>query len=141
MSLLSRAKKILKGKEDQTAAKKSDAAATVAPRKVSQGETTGLRTIPQSELAARIGLTPLLTEKSFEAQAVGSSAAFQVTMSATKQEIARAVKEQYGTNVLDVRTSRVRGKLRRRGTTYGTTSAWKKAYVKVADIQKLQVNP
>lgn len=125
MSLLSRAKKVLKGKEE------------TPEKKV----ITPVVEAKQSPLATRIGLTPLLTEKSFEAQMAGSAAAFRVKMSATKPEVARAVREQYGTEVLSVRTSRVRGKLRRRGTTYGTTPRWKKAYVKVADIQKLQVNP
>lgn len=136
MSLLSRAKKMMQSKESQVAAKKPKAKATeVSSSPVS--EATGKK----SALAAHIGLQPLLTEKSFEAQAAASAAAFRVKMSATKPEIARAVREAYGTRVLDVRTSRMRGKIRRRGTVYGTTPRWKKAYVKVDDIQKLQVNP
>lgn len=128
MSLLSRAKKILK--PQKTSEKQAAAAPEVTPE------------APKvSALATRIGLTPLLTEKSFEAQAAGSAAAFQVKISATKQEIARAVQEQYGTKVSGVRTARMRGKVRRRGAVSGTTAHWKKAYVKVEDIQKLQVNP
>lgn len=140
MSLLSRAKKILKPQ------KTSEKQAAAAPEATPEAP-------KMSALATRIGLTPLLTEKSFEAQAstvsggappkagAGGAAAFQVKISATKQEIARAVREQYGTEVSGVRTARMRGKVRRRGAVSGTTARWKKAYVKVADVQKLQVNP
>lgn len=150
MSLLSRAKKILK----PHSAKATRGEGEKGLEKQHSHTTEGTADTPKlSALAARIGLMPLLTEKSFEAQAAtasggapskagaGGSAAFRVKMSASKQEIARAVREQYGTKVLAVRTTRMRGKVRRRGMTYGATPRWKKAYVKVEDIQKLQVTP
>lgn len=136
MSLLSRAKKIVQGKQEAAEKKGGQ------PSQTSAGEADNKKTVgASSELAMQIGLTPLLTEKSFEAQAGGNAAAFRVHLRASKQEIARAVHEQYGAEVLNVRTTRMRGKLRRRGTTYGTTPAWKKAYVQVKDIQSLQITP
>lgn len=137
MTLLSRAKKLIAGKDKKATAKKAAQSSVAAAGGEAGSEKAGS---VSGVLAARIGLVPLLTEKSFESQVTGG-AAFRVKQSASKTEIARAVQEQYGTKVLGVRTSRVRGKIRRRGVVLGTTPAWKKAYVRVADIQKLHVNP
>jgi large subunit ribosomal protein L23 len=125
MSLLSLSKRIL-GKDESKADGKKSAKKSADKKK----------TADVSVLAGRIGLTPIITEKSVNQQEY-SIVVFRVHPSATKHQIKMAVKEQYGVTPLDVRTAMFRPKVRRRGMTYGTTSFWKKAYVTVDNIQAL----
>ena len=75
---------------------------------------------------------PLVTEKS--TTAVGESTyAFEVALSATKQQVAAAVQLFYGVEVDSVRTLVVRGKTKRFGRHHGKRKNWKKAYVTLAD--------
>lgn len=82
-----------------------------------------------------------MTEKGMKVQAQSQTAIFQVKAGASKFDVARAVFEQYKVKPLAVRTVHMRGKVRRRGNVEGSTSAWKKAYVKVEDVQKLSTTP
>ena len=144
MSLLSRTKDLL-NRQPKKSAKSSKKKTKASPAKIAQSEgVAGKPSAPAtsvSEVAARIGLTPLVTEKGMQLQAQAQTAVFRVVTSANKHEIARAVEEQYNVKPLSVRTVRMRGKLRIRGRAFGTTPTWKKAYVQVEDIQKLHVNP
>lgn len=125
MSLLSRAKKLITPKKTEKVEKTSEKIEEKIP----------------SDFATRIGLRPLMTEKSLRAQAQSQTAIFQVRREASKPDIARAIQEQYRVAPLAIRTVNMRGKIRRRGNVEGTTSGWKKVYVKVEDIRKLQVAP
>ena len=49
--------------------------------------------------------------------------------SATKPEIAKAVEEMFGVQVLDVNTINMKKKPKRLGVNSGYTAAWKKAIV------------
>lgn len=91
--------------------------------------------------AVTLELLPLMTEKGIRAQTRAQTAIFHVPLTASKRDIARAVEIQYKVKPLSIRTTRVRGKIRRRAQSEGMTSNWKKAYVKVEDVQKLQVTP
>lgn len=65
---------------------------------------------------------------------------FKVDPRATKQEIAQAVKVAFGTQVVSVNTANYAGKSRRQRTVqYGRTSAWKKAIVKLAPGEKIDL--
>jgi large subunit ribosomal protein L23 len=84
---------------------------------------------------------PIVTEKMTALQEKGQYA-FEVTLSANKIEIARAVEKKFDVTVLDVRTSRHKGKsksqMTRKGRYAGRTPAWKKAIVRLKDGDKIQ---
>jgi large subunit ribosomal protein L23 len=64
---------------------------------------------------------------------------FSVAISATKIDIARAVEKIYKVKVVSVNTIIVRGKMKRVRTQLGKKPDWKKAYVKLAKGQKIEV--
>ncbi len=84
---------------------------------------------------------PIVTEKMTALQEKGQYA-FEVTLSANKIEIARAVEKKFSVTVVDVRTSRHKGKsksqMTRKGRFAGRTPAWKKAIVRLKDGDKIQ---
>lgn len=139
MSLLSTTKSLFK-REKAKSSKKTTAKAAKNKKETKTEVVAETSPIPVAgvSIAARIGLTPLMTEKGLKLSAATQTAIFQVKLTATKNEIARGIWEQYKFKALDVRTTRMRGKVRRRAQSEGVTSAWKKAYVKVEDAQKLQ---
>lgn len=55
--------------------------------------------------------------------------AFEVNPKANKVQIRDAVQQIYNVKVVDVRTTIVKGKPRRRGRNIGHTKNWKKAFV------------
>lgn len=75
---------------------------------------------------------PLITEKSTVERETGNIVSFAVDPRAGKIQIKQAVQELFNVKVLDVRTSRVRGKKRRIGRHEGRRPSWKKARVKLA---------
>lgn len=79
---------------------------------------------------------PLITEKIAVLNEKGVYG-FIVDLKASKIEIAKAVKEMYGVNVVSVRTMRYGGKPKTRYTksriTSGRTAAFKKAVVQLAE--------
>lgn len=79
---------------------------------------------------------PLLTEKSTDLRDSENIMAFEVAVDANKIEIKRAVEAQFKIKVAEVRTARVRGKLRRQGRYEGYRPRWKKAYVRLAAGEK-----
>ena len=89
---------------------------------------------------AGISLRPLVTEKSVLLQE-NNVVVFRVAKNATKREISWAVREKYAVEPRKIRTIHVLPKRRRRGQTAGKTIAWKKAYVKVDDVQALKLGP
>lgn len=132
MSLLSFAKKIVGEKQQQKAA----ATGNKKPSIAKEAEGAAL----YGQWAFRIGLAPLVTEKSVALQE-HNVVAFKVRVSATKGQIAMAVREKYNVEPLAVRTVVGHPKRRRRGYTVGMTNQWKKAYVTVKDIQSLHIAP
>lgn len=84
---------------------------------------------------------PIVTEKMTALQERGQYA-FEVELSANKIEIARAVEKKFSVTVVDVRTSRHKGKLKsqmtRKGRFAGRTPEWKKAIVRLKDGEKIQ---
>jgi large subunit ribosomal protein L23 len=82
-------------------------------------------------------LRPVITEKSMAGTNVGRYT-FAVVKDATKQEIAEAVAEAFGVDVMDVNTITVHGKTRRLGRRIGHTPDWKKAVVTLAEGQRIE---
>lgn len=75
---------------------------------------------------------PLITEKSTILREKDGTYCFRVHVGANKIEIARAVEMIFAKDkvkVAAVRTSRVRGKLKRMGRIIGKRPDWKKAWV------------
>ena len=82
---------------------------------------------------------PLLTERSTLAKEKHNQYAFEVSLSADKGRIKRAVELFFKVEVSAVRTMVVAGKYRRFGRGGGHRSDWKKAIVTVAKGQKIEV--
>jgi len=86
----------------------------------------------------QIIIKPIITEKSTIFKMDGIYV-FAVRQDATKIDIRRAVEKLFKVNVKDVNTVKVKGKPRRAGRSMGLTSTWKKAYVKLAAGQKIEL--
>lgn len=72
---------------------------------------------------------PIITEQGMHFANVKGAYSFHVNKKANKAEIKNAVERIYNVKVDKVRTANHRGKRRRRGRSFGTTPAWKKAVV------------
>ena len=80
---------------------------------------------------------PLITEKTTILREDGRTLVLQVARDANKVEIRRAVEHLFGSKVADVRTTSMRGKVKRQGRFAGRRPDWKKAYVRLRDGEKL----
>lgn len=84
---------------------------------------------------------PIVTEKMTALQEKGQYA-FEVEPSANKISIARAVEKKFSVTVIDVRTSRHKGKsksqMTRKGRFAGRTPRWKKAIVRLKEGDKIE---
>lgn len=83
-------------------------------------------------------LRPVITEKSTRLMEENKYT-FYVHPQATKIDIRRAVEELFQVRVLEVRTMRVPGKTRRVGRFTGRTPERKKAIVKLAPGDKIEI--
>ena len=84
-------------------------------------------------------IRPLVTEKSTHQQATRNSYAFEVHAGANKQQIKHAVEKIYDVKVTDVRTMTRKGKPRRTRQGYTTTGDFKRAVVKLAEDNKIDL--
>ena len=82
-------------------------------------------------------IKPLVTEKGITKKEEERTLCFKVAPDANKIMVKQAVEKLFKVKVAEVRTSNFEGKLRRRGKFTGYRSDWKKAYVKIADGQKV----
>ncbi|HEY7209126.1 MAG TPA: 50S ribosomal protein L23 [Bryobacteraceae bacterium] len=80
---------------------------------------------------------PLITEKGHAKRENERTLCFEVHPEANKIQIKQAVETVFRVKVAEVRTSNFAGKLRRRGRFSGYASDWKKAYVRLAEGQKI----
>jgi large subunit ribosomal protein L23 len=80
---------------------------------------------------------PLVTEKTTILREDGRTLVLHVAADANKIDIRRAVEQLFGSKVAEVRTTSVRGKLKRQGRFMGRRPDWKKAYVRLKDGEKL----
>ena len=76
---------------------------------------------------------PVITEKSTIEREIENIVTFRVAPDANKIEIKRAVEDLFDVTVLEVRTSRMRGKKRRVGSHEGRRPSWKKARVRLGE--------
>ncbi len=84
-------------------------------------------------------IRPIITEKSTAQQVDQNQYTFEVARDANKLEIKHAVEHLFSVHVKRVRTMRQRGKWRRRGAHVGKRPNWKKAIVKLADGETIDI--
>jgi large subunit ribosomal protein L23 len=83
-------------------------------------------------------LAPIITEKATALSEKGQ-VTFRVALDATKPEIAAAVEGLFGVKVVAVNTIRMQGKTKRFKGRPGQRSDWKKAMVRLAEGQSIDL--
>ncbi len=81
---------------------------------------------------------PIITEKSTIEREISNIVSFAVDPRSNKLEIKAAVEALFDVKVIDVRTSRVRGKMRRTGKHAGRRPDWKKARVQLREGDSIE---
>ena len=76
-------------------------------------------------------IRPIVTEKGTHQSQTRNAYAFEVAVGSTKAQVKQAIETVYKVKVLKVRTANYKGKPRRTGYRWGTTSHWKKAVVEL----------
>lgn len=84
-------------------------------------------------------IRPVVTERSAALQETQRTYTFIVARAANKPEIRRAVEGLFSVSVEDVRTANYQGKWRRVGRSIGRRPAYKKAVVKLAEGDAIDV--
>jgi large subunit ribosomal protein L23 len=79
---------------------------------------------------SQVVIRPVVSEKTFVLAETGKYT-FRVHDRAHKTQIRQAIEQLFDVHVVDVRTSSVKSKPKRRGQTSGRTRQWKKAIVEV----------
>ena len=88
--------------------------------------------------ASQVILTPIVSEKSYEATTRGSYT-FKVHPNAHKTQIRQAVEELFDVKVEGVNIVKVQPKPKRRGFHKGTKPGWKKAIVQLREGDKIEI--
>ena len=81
--------------------------------------------------------SPLITEKATFVNEIGNQVVFKVHPLANKIAIKNAIEQLFQVKVSQVRTLQYMGKKRRVGRSIGRKPAWKKAYVTLADGDRI----
>lgn len=80
---------------------------------------------------------PHVSEKAAIAADANNQYVFRVALTATKAEIKKSVEQLFKVNVENVRTLRVKGKVKRNKHGLNARSSWKKAYVRLQQGQDI----
>jgi len=83
-------------------------------------------------------IAPVITEKS-AVQAEGNVYTFKVASNANKVAIKKAIEAAYGVKVVNVNTLNTKAKKRRVGRYTGKTQTYKKAFIRLADGDKIEL--
>lgn len=89
--------------------------------------------------ARDIIVRPIITEKSMKLQDTDNKVTFEVRKGSNKTEVKIAVEEIFNVKVEQVNILNVRPKTKRVGKYVGQTSAVRKAIVKIAEGQKINL--
>ena len=84
-------------------------------------------------------IRPVISEKSYNLIESEGQYTFQVDRRANKNQVKRAVEEAFDVKVEKVNTANVKSKPKRQGLTRGRTSTWKKAVVKLAEGERIEL--
>ena len=87
----------------------------------------------------QIIIRPVISEKSYNLIESEGQYTFQVDRRANKNQVKRAVEEAFDVRVEKVNTANVKSKPKRQGLTRGRTSTWKKAVVKLAGDDRIEL--
>ena len=83
-------------------------------------------------------IAPVITEKA-AIQAEANIYTFKVAKDANKIEIKKAIEEAFGVKVVKVNTAITKAKDKRVGKYTGKTQTYKKAYITLADGEKIEI--
>lgn len=83
-------------------------------------------------------IAPVITEKS-AIQAEANIYTFKVNADANKIEIKKAIEEAFGVKVVKVNTLNTKSKAKRVGRYPGRTKTYKKAFITLADGDKIEL--
>ena len=84
-------------------------------------------------------IRPVISEKSYNLIETENQYTFQVDRRANKNHIKRAVEEAFDVRVRKVNTVNVKSKPKRQGLTRGRTASWKKAVVRLAEGERIEL--
>ena len=87
----------------------------------------------------QIIIRPVISEKSYNLIESDGQYTFQVDRRANKNQIKRAVENAFDVSVTKVNTVNVKSKPKRQGLTRGRTATWKKAVVKLAEGERIEL--
>ena len=82
-------------------------------------------------------LGPHVSEKASIVADLNNQYVFRVAVDASKFEVKKAVEQLFKVNVADVRTLKVKGKVKRNRFGFSRKPSWKKAYVRLAQGQDI----
>jgi len=82
---------------------------------------------------------PVITEKSYSATGAANQYTFRVAPDATKAQVKAAIEAIFEVNVVKVQVVNLPSKEKRRGAHMGTRSGYRKAIVRLAEGQSLEV--
>ena len=89
------------------------------------------------ERVFQVLVAPHVSEKAAILADQSNQYVFRVALDATKAEIRKSVEQLFKVKVEDVRTLKVKGKVKRNRYGYSTKPTWKKAYVRLAQGQDI----
>lgn len=89
--------------------------------------------------ARDIIIAPIISENTMDQMQEANTYTFKVAKTANKVEIRNAVEEIFSVKVVNVNTMNVRGKKRRLGFHVGKKPDWKKALVKLAEDDEIEI--
>jgi len=86
-------------------------------------------------------IEPVVTENSWRLQEESNKYVFRVHPDANKVMVRKAIEELFDVEVTDVNTMNLRGKPKREQLNQekGKTSSWKKAYVRLAEGDRIDI--
>ena len=87
----------------------------------------------------QIIIRPVISEKSYNLIESEGQYTFQVDRRANKNQIKHAVESAFDVRVQKVNTAHVKSKPKRQGLTRGRTATWKKAVVKLAPGESIEL--
>lgn len=82
---------------------------------------------------------PVITEKSAVVSSNGQTYVFKVNKDANKYQIKDAIEKAFGVKVVKINTLNTKPKDKRVGRYTGQTKTYKKAYITVADGDKIEL--
>ena len=84
-------------------------------------------------------IAPVITEKSSIVTSDGKTYVFKVNKNANKFQIKDAIEQAFGVKVVKINTLNTKAKNKRVGRYTGKTKTYKKAYVTLADGDKIEL--